>query len=100
MRDHIFSRASSLYEHPCQPSTPSNPQAYDVCPNSLVLPNSLPNAPEPICHNARDAEEIVGGTETADGEIAAVLDGFVAAGWRHVLRHVGRCARGVGGWWW
>jgi len=59
---------------------------------ALLFPSPLPKLVEPIYHHARDAEEVVGGAEAADGEVAAVLHGLVAAGGGHVLRH--RCGWG------
>jgi hypothetical protein len=57
---------------------------------SLLFPNSLANSVETVAADARHCDQVVGGAETADGQVAAVLHGLVAAGRRHVLRHLGR----------
>lgn len=56
----------------------------------LLLPYALTKPPEPVCHDARDCDEVVGGSEAADWEVSAILDGVVAARRRHILRHDGR----------
>jgi hypothetical protein len=58
--------------------------------NILVLPDSLPNPPETICHQHARSDEVHGWSEAASGEVALVLNGAVAAGRRHILRHGGR----------
>lgn len=55
-----------------------------------MLPDSLPNPPEPICHECAHSNNVHGWPETASGEVALVLHGAVAAGGRHILRHDGR----------
>ena len=57
---------------------------------SLLFPNSLTNSVETVAADTRHCDQVVGGAETADGQVAAVLHGLVAAGRRHVLRHSGR----------
>ena len=59
----------------------------------LLLPDSLPNPPKPICHGSGDTSKIHPRLESTDGEVAAVLDGLVAAYGRHILRHGGGCER-------
>ena len=62
-----------------------------------MLPDSLADPPESICHQCSGSEEVHGGAEAAGGQVALVLDGAVAAGRRHILRH-GECVRcGVNG---
>lgn len=53
-----------------------------------MLPNSLSYPPESVCHDCCGAEKVDGGSEAANGEVSLILDGAVAAGWRHVLRHL------------
>jgi hypothetical protein len=60
----------------------------------LVLPDSLSNPPESVCHERRGSEKVCGGAEASYGQVALVLYGAVAARWRHILRHVGRFVRG------
>jgi hypothetical protein len=52
-----------------------------------VLPDSLSNPPEAICHQHAGSEQVHGGAEAASGQVALVLDGTVAADRRHILRH-------------
>lgn len=54
-----------------------------------MLPDSLSYAPEPVCHHHTDGEEVVSRTETAGGQVAAVLYGLIALGRGHILRHCG-----------
>jgi hypothetical protein len=63
----------------------------------LVLPDSLANSPEAVCHNRSGSEDVDSGAEAADGEVALVLDGAVAARRRHILRHDGQLVRGFNG---
>jgi hypothetical protein len=116
MRDHIFSRASSLEKHqsafallescssspspqhfllgaipPLLPGLPPNPVKC-----SLLLPNSLSNSVKTVRADSSDCDEVVGRTEAANGQVAAVLHGLVAAGGRHVLRHFGGLGALVG----
>ena len=56
----------------------------------LVLPDSLSNPPESVCHERRGSEKVCGGAEASYGQVALVLYGAVAARWRHILRHVGQ----------
>ena len=118
MRDHIFSRASSLKEKisvsirgPCVlPSTfqhsllgslslsPSmfplhGPPKRVQC--SLLFPNTLSNSVEAVAADGAHCDQIVGRAEAANGQVAAVLHGLVAAGRRHVLRHIGGMELGV-----
>lgn len=67
-----------------------NPQKKRRAQTILLFPNSLPNPPESIRANRTDHNQISSGTEAASGQVTAVLDGLVAAGWGHVLRHCGR----------
>jgi hypothetical protein len=60
------------------------------CIRSLLFPDSLANSVETVAADARHCDQVVGGAETADGQVAAVLHGLVAAGRRHVLRHLGQ----------
>lgn len=54
---------------------------------SLLFSDSLSNLVETVCADTGHGDKVVGGTETANGQVAAVLDGLVAAGGRHILRH-------------
>ena len=63
----------------------------------LVLSDSLANSPEAVCHNRSGSEDVDGRTEAANGEVALVLDGAVAARRRHILRHDGQLVRGFNG---
>jgi hypothetical protein len=56
----------------------------------LVLPDTLSDPPETICHQHTRSDEVHGGPEASSRQVALVLYGAVAAGWRHVLRHSGR----------
>jgi hypothetical protein len=55
-----------------------------------VLPNSLSDPPETICHEHAGSDQVHGGAEAASGQVALVLDGAVAADRRHILGHGGR----------
>jgi hypothetical protein len=85
----------------------------------LLFTDTLTNAPETVGADGADHDEVGGRTETAGGQVALVLDGLVAAGGRHILRHDGRrmcCVYvgvwkeivesgrsrrgGIGNWWW
>lgn len=50
---------------------------------------ALSDLPEAVGHDAGDGEEVVARLEASDREVAAVLDGLVATGGRHILRHGG-----------
>ena len=63
---------------------------------SLVLSDSLAVAYPAVCHDAEDGDEVVTGSKAARGEVAAVLDGFVTAGWGQILRHGGGLERVFG----
>jgi hypothetical protein len=63
----------------------------------LVLPDSLAKSPEAVCHNRSGSDDVHGGAESTDGEVALVLYGVVAARRRHVLRHDGQLVRGFNG---
>lgn len=54
----------------------------------LLLSDSLAQLPKAVCHESSNCDDVVGGSEASDGEIAAVLNRFVATAWRHILRHV------------
>ena len=56
---------------------------------SLLFPNTLSNSVETIGANGAHCDQVVGRAEAANGQVAAVLHGLVAAGRRHVLRHIG-----------
>jgi hypothetical protein len=56
----------------------------------LLFTDTLTHAPETVGADGADHEQVGGGTETAGGQVALVLDGLVAAGGRHILRHDGR----------
>ena len=56
----------------------------------LLFADTLAHAPETVGADGADHEQVGRGTETAGGQVALVLDGLVAAGGRHVLRHDGR----------
>lgn len=58
-----------------------------------MLPSSLAIPPEAVCHYTSGRSEVNGGSETASGEVALVLDWLVAARGRQVLRHGGRVCR-------
>jgi hypothetical protein len=45
-----------------------------------VLPNSLSDPPETICHEHAGSEPVHGGAEAASGQVALVLDGAVTGG--------------------
>lgn len=92
MRDHIFSRASSLSHSQHSKS----PEILQHCA-SLVLSHSLSKSPEAVCHDAGGGCEVPGRSEAAHGEVSAVLDGLVAADGRHVLRHDCGFDDGAGG---
>lgn len=73
--------------------TQFTPSIRIVC-HILVLPDSLSDPPESPGHQCGSSEEVYGGTEAPSREIALVLDGAVAARWRHILRHGGQlCSR-------
>jgi hypothetical protein len=55
-----------------------------------LFTDTLTHAPETVGADGADHEQVGGGTETAGGQVALVLDGLVAAGGRHILRHDGR----------
>ena len=57
----------------------------------LLFTDTLAHAPETVGADGADHEQVGGRTETAGGQVALVLDGLVAAGGRHILRHGGRC---------
>lgn len=61
----------------------------------LVLPDSLSNPPESVCHEYARSNEVHGRSEAANGEVALVLDGIVPAHGGHILRHCGRCGAGA-----
>ena len=85
MRDHIFSRASSLYTVSlASQSVP--PTRKDIL---LLFPDTLTYSPEAVGHDASHCCEIVHWSKAADGKVSAVLDWLVAARGRHVLRHDG-----------
>lgn len=65
-----------------------------------MLPDSLSNSPESVCHENAAANEVHGRSEAAHGEVALVLDGVVPAHGGHILRHGGRCSavRRLNGW--
>ena len=56
-----------------------------VC--SLLLSDPLPQSPEAVCHDSGHSEEVVGRPEATGWKVATILYRFVAAHWRHVLRH-------------
>lgn len=67
----------------------------------LLFADALAYAPETVGADGADHEQVGGRTETAGGQVALVLDGLVAAGGRHILRHGGRvlcvgCAEKMG----
>jgi hypothetical protein len=53
IRDHIFSRASSLLTA----SISIRPSVLDSVMLVLLFPNALADLPEPVCHYTSDAEE-------------------------------------------
>jgi uncharacterized Zn-binding protein involved in type VI secretion len=63
----------------------------------LALPDSLTNSPETVGHQHSGSEEVHSGAEAANGEVALVLYGAVAARRRHILRHGGQLVRGLNG---
>lgn len=114
IRDHIFSRASSLKEKSsvsirgsCVLSSicqclllasllifpPRGPPKRVQC--SLLFPNTLSNSVETVAADGAHSDQVVGRAEAANGQVAAVLHGLVAAGRRHVLRHI--CGMELGG---
>jgi hypothetical protein len=64
---------------------------------ALVLPDTLAHPPESVCHQRGGSYEVHAGAEAAGGQIALVLDGAVAAGRRHILRHGELVCCGVNG---
>ena len=64
---------------------------------ALVLPDSLADSPESVCHKCSRSEEVRSGAEAAGGQVALVLDGAVATGRWHILRHGEGVVRGVNG---
>lgn len=56
-------------------------------PCSLLFSDTLSNFVETVRADTGHGDKVVGGTETANGKVAAVLDGLIAAGGRHILRH-------------
>lgn len=94
IRAHIFSRASSLQSV----SGILQADQFRGSPllrlrshkNILVLSDALSHSPESICHQPSHSNDVYGGSEAANGQVALVLDGAVAAGWRHILRHGGQ----------
>lgn len=53
----------------------------------ILLPDPLAGLVESVGADDAHGEEVVGRAETARGDVALVLYGLVAAGWREVLRH-------------
>lgn len=53
----------------------------------LLLSDSLANTPESVCADGANCDKVGGRAEATSGQVATVLHGLVAAGWRHVLRH-------------
>ena len=84
IRDHIFSRANSLFEPVRSPKPRPATRA-----SSLVLSDSLSKSIETVRHDTGDRNEVIGGFEATDWQIPAVLDWLVAAHGRHILRHDG-----------
>lgn len=60
-----------------------------------MLPNSLSNPPESVCHENAGSQEVHSRSEAANREVALVLDGVVPAHGGHVLRHCGRGGAGA-----
>jgi hypothetical protein len=108
IRDHIFSRASSLKEKlsvsirgSCVLSSIFQrflfgslltfplriPPKRVQC--SLLFPDTLSDSVETVAANGTHCDQVVGRAEAANGQVAAVLHGLVAAGRRHILRHIG-----------
>ena len=107
IRDHIFSRASSLEKNisvsihgSCVRSSlfqrfllgtlsifPLQSPTSVQC--SLLFPDTLSNSVETVAANGAHGDQVVGRAEAANGQVAAVLHGLVAAGRRHILRHIG-----------
>lgn len=58
-------------------------------PCSLLFSDTLSDFVETVCADTGHGDKVVGRTETANGQVAAVLDGLVATGGRHILRHFG-----------
>ena len=61
----------------------------------LVLPNSLSDPPESVCHEYACSDEVHGRSEAANGQIALVLDGVVPAHGGHILGNCRRCGAGA-----
>lgn len=62
---------------------------------SLLFPNTLSNSVETVAADGAHSDQVVGRAEAANGQVAAVLHGLVAASRRHVLRHI--CGMELGG---
>ena len=56
---------------------------------SLLFPDTLSNSVETVAADGAHCDQVVGRAEAANGQVAAVLHGLIAAGRRHVLRHIG-----------
>lgn len=85
-RFHPYVERTRLLRVPQPSQLPRNKRVQNV----LVLPDSLSNPPESVCHEYAGAEQVDGGSEAANGEVALVLDGVVPAHGGHILRHCGR----------
>ena len=68
-----------------------------MCRNLLLLSDAFSESPEAVCHDSRNSDQVVCGSEASSGQVAAVLHRLVAAGRRHVLWHDGGDATCVGG---
>ena len=55
---------------------------------SLLFPNTLSDSVEAVAADGAHCDQVVGRAEAANRQVAAVLHGLVAAGRRHVLRHI------------
>ncbi len=83
MRDHIFSRASSLGDG----QHPTLLLSVLCCGRLLLFPYALSVSVKAVGHDHAHRGQVVCWSEAAHWQISAVLDRLVAARRRHILRH-------------
>ncbi len=82
MRDHIFSRASSLSRFSQLMAIGTRASA-----SSLLFPDPHAHFVEPEAHDQSHRKDIVRRTEASHRKVALVLNWLIAALRRHILRH-------------